>query len=179
GAVMPATDNANRTGTLMMENRVRSQLVRRAVTLMLRGGLKAEGNVHVGERQSLIVYLATRGFFLNLTEVHTNGTDEVFEHLAVRTDMVLWAQTHDRELPLTEHSAPSFEPRWAEIVMEGGTTLQAGLHLASDQRMTDCIDARTGFLPAVAAAIVESRELLGPIAINMNRAISVREIAAP
>lgn len=163
----------------MMENRVRSQLVRRAVTVMLKGGLKAEGCVHVGERQSLIVYLATRGFFLNLTGARLNGSDEVHEHLAIRTDLVLWAQTHDGELPLTAHSAPSFEPRWAEILLDGGPTLHAGLHLASDQRMTDCIDARTGFLPAIAAAVVESRELLGPVAINMGLAVAVREIAAP
>lgn len=161
-----------------MENRVRADFVRRAVTVVMRGGLHAEGNVHVGERQSLVVYLATRGFFLNLTEARVDGGDEL-EHLALRTELVLWAQTHDAELPLTEHSAPSFEPRWAEIVMNGGLTLQAGLHLASDQRMTDCIDARTGFLPAIAAAIVESRELLGPVAINMSQAVAVREIAAP
>lgn len=163
----------------MMENRVRSHLVRRAVTVVMRGGLKAEGNVHVGERQSLVVYLATRGFFLNLTEARVNDADDAYEHLALRTDLVLWAQTHDPELPLTAHSAPSFEPRWAEIVLDGGPTLQAGLHLATDQRMTDCIDARTGFLPAVAAAVVESRELLGPVAINMGLAVSVREIAGP
>lgn len=163
----------------MSENRFRSQLLRRAVTVVMRGGLKAEGNVHVGERQSLVVYLATRGFFMNLTEARVAGSDETVEHLALRTDRVLWAQSHDAELPLNSAEMPSFEPRWAEIILEGGTTLHAGLHIASDQRMTDCIDARTGFLPAVAAAVVESRELLGPVAINMNLALSIREIAAP
>lgn len=161
----------------MTESRARCHLVRRAVTVMMQGGLKAEGNVHVGERQSLIMYLATRGFFLNLTEARIDGAGETHPHLAVRTDRVLWACTHDPELPLTSHSAPSFEPRWAEIVLEGGTTLQAGLHLATDQRMTDCIDARTGFLPAAAAAVVETRDLLGPVAINMGLALMVREIA--
>lgn len=162
-----------------MDNRVRSQLVRRAVTLMLRGGRHVEGNVHVGERQSLVVYLATRGFFLNLTEARSCGSDEPFEHLAIRTDLVLWAQTHDPELPLNSSATPSIEPRWAEILLDGGPTLQAGLNLAGDQRMTDCIDGRTGFLPAIAAAVVDSRELLGPVAINMNLALAVREIAAP
>ena len=162
-----------------MENRVQSHLVRRAVTVMMRSGLRADGNVHVGERQSLVVYLATRGFFLNLTEARMCVSGETFVHLALRTDMVLWAQSHDAELPLSAHTAPSFEPRWAEIVLDGGLTLHAGLHLATDQRMTDCIDARTGFLPAVAAAVVESRELLGPVAINMSLAVAVREIAAP
>ena len=162
-----------------MENRVRSQLVRRAVTVMMRGGLHARGNVHIGERQSLVAYLATRGFFLNLTEARVRGSDEVMEHLAIRTDLVLWAQSHDPELPLTSSIAPAFEPRWAEIALDGGITLQAGLQIAGDQRMTDCIDGRTGFLPAVAAAAVESRELLGPIAINMSLAVAVREISPP
>jgi hypothetical protein len=162
-----------------MENRVHSHLVRRAVTVMMRGGLHAEGNVHVGERQSLVAYLATRGFFLNLTEARVRGSDEVLEHLAIRTDLVLWAQSHDPELPLTSGVAPSFEPRWAEIALDGGPTLQAGLHIATDQRMTDCIDGRTGFLPAVAAAAVDSRELLGPVAINMGLAVAVREVSPP
>lgn len=163
----------------MIDNSLRSQLLRRAVTVAMCGGIKAEGNVHVGERQSLIVYLATRGFFLNLTEARFEGSDESVEHLALRTDRVLWAQSHDSELPLNSAAMPSFEPRWAEISLVGGVTLQAGLHLANDQRMTDCIDARTGFLPAVAAAVVESRELIGPVAINMNLALAIREISPP
>lgn len=158
---------------------MRSQLVRRGVTLVLRGGQTVHGNVHVGERQSLIVYMATRGFFLNLTEVrYANGT-EVLPHLAVRTDFVLWAQTHDDELPLTSSLAPSFRPRSAEIVMDGGPTLYAGLNLSGDLRMTDCIDARTGFLPALNAKIAHTGEPIGDVAINTAYALTVREIESP
>lgn len=163
----------------MTENRVRSHLLRRAVTVAMRGGLRAEGNIHVDERQSLVVYLATRGFFLNLTEATFGEDEQMVEHLALRTEDVLWAQSHDPELPLNSATMPSFEPRWAEIVLDGGVTLHAGLHLAADQRLTDCIDGRTGFLPAVAAAVVESRALLGPVAINMNQALLIREIEEP
>ncbi len=158
---------------------LRSTLVRRAVGVHMRGGMTVDGNVHVGERQSLIAYLATRGFFLNLTEARVHGASDWLEHLAIRTDLVLWAKTHDDEMPLSASVMPTLEPRWAEITLDGGPVLHAGLHIAPDQRMTDCIDGRTGFLPASAAALVESRDLLGPVAINMNLALMVREISTP
>jgi hypothetical protein len=158
---------------------VHSQLVRRGVTLVLRGGQTVHGNVHVGERQSLVVYMATRGFFLNLTEVRYASGKEVLPHLAIRTDLVLWAQTHDGELPLTSSQVPSFQPRWAEIVLDGGPTLHAGLNLAGDLRMTDCIDGRTGFLPAEGVRVAHTGEVLGDAAINMSFALTVREIPSP
>ena len=131
-----------------------SQFTRRRVRLMLRHGRVVEGNIHVIEGQSLTLFLATRRFFVNLTESSWGrGGGERLQHVGVRTDHVYWAAALTTELQVSSTMPPTGMSRWAEIVMDDGVVIHVSLYIAEEQRLTDYIDAASGFLP-VRQAIV-------------------------
>lgn len=154
-----------------------SQFKRRLVRFTMLGRRILEGNIHVTEGQSLAVFLTTRRFLTSLTEARlVVANAEVYPHLAVRTDQILWASSLDDELPVATNVRPTAVPRWAEFTLEDDTIMHVGLHIAEEQRMTDYFDSAPTFLPVVQASVVGSDRLLGPTAVNTSRIVAVREI---
>lgn len=156
-----------------------SQFQRRRVRLTLRHGRIVEGNIHVTEGQSLALFMATRRFFANLTEVAWAAQSERLQHLAVRAEQVYWVASLDAALPVSATLPPTRRERWAELIMDDGTVLHVGLYIADEQRMTDYIDAASGFLPVPAALIVSSEHNLGEVVVNTGAVLAIREIDPP
>jgi hypothetical protein len=164
----------------MAERMAGAQFTRRRVALALRDGRTVRGNIHVIEKQSLVQYLTTRRFFVNLTEAQWGMQGgPTMPHVAVRSDHVYWANTDDPELPVSSHVRPAFRPRWAELILDDGVAVHVALYIAEEQRLTDYMDAASGFLPILEARIVATAERLGEIAINTGAVLAIREIDPP
>ena len=156
-----------------------SQFLRRLVRFAMRGSRIVEGNIHVTEGQSLSVFLTTRRVLASLTEARWIGPGmTVVPHLAIRTDKILWAGSLDDALPLASHLRAPSKPRFAEFVLDEGLILHAGLYITEEQRLTDYFDSAPPFLPVMQATLITNERQLGPIAINMNAIIAVRETEA-
>ena len=163
---------------VMLNTRIgTSQFMRRRVRLTMRNGRTIEGNIHVIEGQSLTLFLSTRRFFVNLTETSWGrGGGEHLQHLGVRTDHVYWGVPLTPELQVSSILPPTGISRWAEIIMDDGVTLQVSLYIAEEQRLTDYIDAASGFLPVRQAIVVDSGEVLDDVVINTGAVLAIREI---
>ncbi|MCI0434464.1 MAG: hypothetical protein L0271_12615 [Gemmatimonadetes bacterium] len=155
-----------------------SDLARRKVRFHLRNGRQVEGNIHVNEGNSLALWLTTRHFFANLTEARWVGTEDELSHLAVRADQILWGASLDGRLPVSGVAPPVSRPRWAEIVMGGDSTLHVALYIADDQRLTDYVDAVSGFMPVLSASLLSRATLLGEIAVNTRAILAMHEIGS-
>jgi len=153
-----------------------STFKRRLVRLVLRHGRVVEGNVHVTERQALNTFVGIRPF-VSLTEARwVNPERDVVAHLAVRSDQILWCAPLDDDLPVCTMRPPANSPRWAEFTMTDDTVLHVGLYLAEEQRLTDYVDSATGYLPVLQGSVVGQNRLLGPVAVNKNAILAIREI---
>lgn len=156
-----------------------SQFLRRLVRLTVSGGRVVEGNIHVTEGQSLSVFLTTRRTLASLTEARWIGPGmQVLPHLALRTSKIVWAGSLDDALPVAGNLRQLAKPRWAELTLEDGTLLHAGLFAGEEQRLTDYFDSAPAFLPVFQAVLAGSDKVLGPIAINTDAIIAIREIEA-
>lgn len=154
-----------------------SQFSRRRVRLTLRNGRVVEGNIHVTEGQSLSLFLSTRRFFVNLTEASWGrGAGERLQHLAIRADHVYWACPMQADLQVTTTQQPTGVTRWAELVMDDGMVIHVGLYIAEEQRLTDYIDAASGFLPVRQAVVVDTAEKTGETVVNTGAVLAIREI---
>ncbi len=161
----------------MQRPRAFAQFTRRLVRFMVRGGRIVEGNIHVTEGQSLAVFLQTRRYLTSITEARWIGPGmQVLPHMAIRTEKLLWAGSLDDALPISTNQRPTSTPRWAELTLDDGVVMQAGLYIADEQRLTDYFDAAPAFLPVTQATIAGSDKLLGPVAVNTSAIIAVREI---
>jgi hypothetical protein len=157
-----------------------SHFSRRRVQLVLRNGRVVEGNIHVTEGQSLTLFLGTRRFFVNLTEAIW-GDDDAYEwpHVAIRADHVCWAAPLQNSLTVSSTEPPTGHTRWAELVLDDGVILQVALYIAEEQRLTDYIDAASGFLPVREAILVHSSGRLGEVVVNTGAVLAIREIEPP
>ena len=153
-----------------------SQFRRRLVRFVLQQGRVVEGNVHVTEGQSLSTFLTPRNF-VSLTEARwVKPEGGVLPHLAVRGDQILWSASLDDELPVSTMQPPVSRPRWAELTMVDGMVLNVGLYLADEQRLTDYVDSAAGYLPVLQGSVIGQNRLLGPVAVNRNAILTIREI---
>ncbi len=153
-----------------------SPFKRRLVRLVLQHGRVVEGNVHVTDGQALNTFVGTRPF-VSLTEARwVSPESDVMAHLAVRSDQILWGAPLDDDLPVCTMRPPANLPRWAELTMADGTVLHVGLYLAEEQRLTDYVDSATGYLPVLQGSVVGQNRLLGPVAVNKNSILAIREI---
>ncbi|MGD8276729.1 MAG: hypothetical protein PVH00_01830 [Gemmatimonadota bacterium] len=149
---------------------------RRLVRLVLQHGRVVEGNIHVTEGQALTTFVGVRPF-VSLTEARwVSPEGEVVPHLAVRSEQVLWTAALDDDIPVCTMRPPTSTPRWAELTMKDGTILHVGLYLADEQRLTDYVDSATGYLPVLQGSVVGQNRLLGPVAVNKNAILAIREI---
>lgn len=156
-----------------------SQFQRRRVRVTLRGGHIVEGNVHVTEGQSLTLFMATRRFFANMTEVSWVGETQTMEHLGVRAEHIYWAKPIADDMHVSATLPPTHVERWAELTMDDGTVVNVGLYIAEEQRLTDYIDAATGYLPVREAVLAGKDESLGEVVVNTGAVLAIREITPP
>jgi len=159
--------------------RAPSHLQKRAVQVLLRGRQSLDGIIHIPEGMTLSDFLGTRGFFLNLTSVQKSGIrggEAPLEHLSLRLSNVVWVIPLEPSLHLTTASTPVDEGRQVELHLVDEMTLTVTLHIADEQRMSDYLDAKSGFVPLFEARVLSTRRTVERLAVNHEAILAIREI---
>lgn len=155
-------------------------LNRHPVRVRLRNGRTLDGHIHMTEGQALSTFLSTKVSFLNLTNA-TSPSDlsERVPHLSVRLAEIVWVQPLDPALQLSSATQPSVEARDVELhALSAGATirLRVRMNVARETRMSDYLDANTGFIPLWSVQIEESATPLDRVALNHGAITMIREL---
>lgn len=157
-----------------------SHLQRKPVRVLLRGGQSLEGMIHIPEGLPLLHFLGTKRYFLNLTSVRRLGPDpsdhDPFDHLSLRLSNVVWVVPLDSTLHVSTASTPTSAPRFVELQLVDGLVLRVTLNIAEEQRMSDYLDANSGFVPLWATDVLSSNEVIERLAVNHEAILAVREL---
>ena len=160
--------------------RSRSHFQKKRVQVLLRGGTGLEGEIHVPEGQPLLHFLGVKRYFLNLTSVSTVEMDgtrgETQGHLSIRLSNVIWVVPLDDTLHVSTASPPSDSIRTVELQLVDGFTLKVTLDISLEQRMSDYLDANSGFLPFWNAGTPFGERAIERLAVNHEAILAVREI---
>lgn len=152
------------------------------VRVLLRGGESLDGEIHLPEGMPLLNFLGIKRYFLNLTSVrHTDAarTEDLIEHLSLRLSNVVWVIPLDTSLHLSTASAPTNSSRPVELRLVDGMTLTVELNIAEEQRMSDFLDANSGFVPLFSAHLQTGSEVIHRLAVNHEAILAIREIPEP
>ena len=158
-----------------------SHLQRKRVRVLLRGGRALEGIVHIPEGQPLLHFLGMKRFFLNLTDVRGTdapAADDTIEHLSLRLSNLIWMIPLDETLHVSTVPPPADSTRMVELQLVDGLTLTVRLNISTEQRMSDYLDANSGFLPLWAARLKNTAEVIERLAVNHEAILAIRELAA-
>ena len=132
-----------------------SRLPTRRLRIFLRDFRMVEAQVSFAEGQSLTTYFANRKSYLNLRDAHWASTREDIQHAALRVDQVLWVSAPDGDIGLT--NASGHPPgRLAELQLDGGLLLRAGLLMGERQRLSDFLETAGQFVPMRNARLLRS-----------------------
>jgi hypothetical protein len=149
-----------------LTGRLKPALPRR-LQLVMRDGAVIEGQVQIGEDQSLVLFLnSRRGGWLNLTRAQRAKGDEYPGHMILQTDHVVIAAAVDRNVQVTLASSPGVVERGVEIALVGGKMLQGFLHAAMQQRLSDVVAASGRFVGLTKATLLPDGRALGDIALH-------------
>lgn len=156
----------------------RSPLLTRRIALLLRDGLRLEGDIHVGDGQSLTVFLGMRRHYLNVTgATWAEGPEgETMAHLGVRVDRIIWAVPLEATLSLTSADLVRGPGREVELRLVDGSVVHVKLHIAAEQRMSDYFDANPTFVPLYEVRIVGSGERIERMAVSHEAIATIREL---
>lgn len=159
-------------------SRGHSRLERKPVSVRLRGGRSLEGVIHIPEGLSLLHFLGSKKYFVNLTAVRyveaSKGQTPI-AHLSIRLSNIVWIIPRDPTLHISSASIPSESSRSVEIELVDGVRLEVSLNLADEQRMSDYLDANWAFLPLWSARVSTVSEVVERMAINHEAILSIRE----
>jgi len=156
-----------------------SHLQKKAVQVRLRGGRSLEGTVHIPEGLSLLHFLGTKKYFLNLTSVRPSDhsdADPPIEHLSLRLSNIVWIIPLDGTLHISTASIPSDASRAVELQLVDGVLLTVDLNIAEEQRMSDYLDANWSFLPLWSARLLPTSQVIERLAVNHEAILAIREV---
>jgi len=154
-------------------------LQKEEVQLLLRGGQPLEGTIHIPDGMPLLNFLGLRRFFLNLTSVREVGSEEEKDpvaHLSVRLSNVVWVIPMERSLHLSTALIPAEVGRTVELQLVDGTTLKVMLNISDEQRMSDYLDANSGFVPLFEARDLSTSRVIPRLAVNHEAILAIREV---
>lgn len=156
-----------------------SHLEKKAVRVRLRGGRSLEGMIHIPESLSLLHFLGTKKYFLNLTSVtQPEGTEagNLLDHLSLRISNVVWIVPLDGTLHVSGTALPAVSSRPVELHLVDGIKLNVDLNIAEEQRMSDYLDANWAFLPLWSARVPSTSEVIERLAVNHEAILAIREL---
>jgi len=159
-----------------------SHLQQKRVQVLLRGGGTLEGLIHIPEGMPLLNFLGVKRFFLNLTSVSQEAEaepGEVAEHLSIRLTNVVWVVPLEGTLHISTASVPTGATRTVKLQLVDGYTLEVDLNIAEEQRMSDYLDANSGFVPLYSARLDSSDRVMDRLAVNHEAILAIREIRTP
>jgi len=157
-----------------------SHLQKKALQVRLRGGQSLEGTIHIPEGLSLLHFLGTKKYFLNLTTVRQLGDPEgqaPMDHLSLRLSNVVWLIPQDGTLHVSTASIPADSSRMVELQLVDGLRITVNLNIAEDQRMTDYLDANWAFIPLWSARMHSTSEVIERLAVNHEAILAIREVS--
>lgn len=156
-----------------------SHLQKKAVHVLLRDGQSLEGVIHIPEGLPLLNFLGIKRFFLNLTSVRRTSpheSSELIEHLSLRISNIVWVVPLDGTLHVSTALAPTSASRTVELQLVDGVTLTVDLNIATEQRMSDYLDANAGFVPLWSAQVQSTSRIIDRLAVNHEAILAIREI---
>lgn len=154
-------------------------LKQKPVRVLLRGGESLDGEIHLPDGMPLLNFLRTKRFFLNLTAVRPTDAakdEEVIEHLSLRLSNVVWVVPLESSLHVSTALAPTNSSRAVELRLVDGVTLRVELNISEEQRMSDFLDANSGFVPLLSAHIQSEAEAIHRLAVNHEAILAIREV---
>ena len=152
---------------------------RRKVQLLVGDRRSIGGDIHIPAGQDLIGFLRARRHFLNITDVSGMtgvGGPEVFPHMAVRVDEVVWIRPVDSDLALTTMVGPNARPREVRFLLVGGRELTVKMRISAEQRLTDYFDSNTGFIPLYDAMLDGAGQAVPELALNHKAILAIQEL---
>jgi hypothetical protein len=153
----------------------------RRLHFIMRDATMIEGQIHIGEDQSLVSYLnSRRGGWMNLTRARRPKLDEHQGHMIMQADQIVIASAPDQNMQIAASQAAGLVERPVEIVLLGGKTLRAHLLAAPQQRLSDVVAASGKFMGVMKATLTSDGRaagdiMLGDIALNIGAIEFVRE----
>jgi len=159
--------------------RTPSHLHQKKVRVLLRGGSSLEGVIHIPEGMPLLNFLGVKRYFLNLTSVQQGdgtGSAETLEHLSIRLSNVVWVIPLEGTLHISTASAPTGASRTVELQLVDDYTLKVDLNIAEEQRMSDYLDANSGFVPLFSAMLGSRSQVIDRLAVNHEAILAIREL---
>ena len=159
-----------------------SHLEKKAVRVRLKGGKSLDGTIHIPEGLSLLHFLGTKKYFLNLTSVQATGNPEgasPVDHLSLRLSNVVWLVPLDGTLHVSTASIPTNSSRTVEIQLMDDLEITVDLNIAEEQRMSDYLDANWAFLPLWNALVRSTGEVIERLAVNHEAILAIREVPRP
>jgi hypothetical protein len=179
------TGSSQDEGTLMMPDafpRGSYNLEKKGVLVRLRGGQRIQGLIHIPEGLSLLHFLGSKKFFLNLTSVRLLDDSEAldeFEHLSLRISNIVWIVPNEGTLHVSGSGVPTGSSRSVELHLVDGIKLAVDLSIADEQRMSDYLDANWAFLPLWSATVPSTSEVIERLAVNHEAILAIREMPGP
>jgi hypothetical protein len=159
-------------------SRGHSNLHKKSVQVRLRGGQSLEGLIHIPEGLSLLHFLGSKKYFLNLTsvrELRPQNHDVPLDHLSLRISNVVWIVPLDGSLHISTASVPVESSRTVELHLVDGIRLTVDLNIAEEQRMSDYLDANWTFVPLWAAREPSTSRVMERLAVNHEAILAIRE----
>ena len=156
-----------------------AHLERKDVHIRLKGGDSIEGTIHIPEGLSLLHFLGTKKYFLNLTSVRQSGhpqDQEPIEHLSLRLSNVVWIIPQDGTLHVSTATIPTDSSRPVELQLVDGLKLTVSLNISDEQRMSDYLDANWAFLPLWSAEVPGTSDVIERLAVNHEAILAIREL---
>jgi hypothetical protein len=140
----------------------------RRLHFLMRDGTFIEGNVRIGEDQSLVSFLQSRrGGWMNVTPGRRPKTDEPPAYMIMQTEHIIFATAPDHDIQIvTSQAAGSGPGRPVEFVLIGGKTLRGLLYGAAKQRLSDVVRGAGRFTAVAKATLVAEGRLLGDVALH-------------
>ncbi len=155
-----------------------SHLQLQLVEVLLKGGRSLNGTLHVPEGMPLLNFLGTREFFINLTTVRESGKPEEdpVDHVSLRLSNVVWVIPMESSFHLSATSTTVDEGRRVELHLTDGEILSVTLNIDDQQRMSDFLDANSGFVPLFEAKALSISRVIEQLAMNHEAILAIREV---
>lgn len=146
--------------------------------LIMRDNTMVEGSIHIGDEQSLLMYLATRkAGWMNMVGARRPKVTEPASHVVLQVDHIVMASAPDGNVDVIGKAAGMGE-RHVEIVLLGGTAVRGTLLMAPMQRVSDYLSQSGKFIGVRSARLGAEQRELGDVAIH-SAAIAMMREAAP
>jgi len=143
----------------------------------MRDGTVVEGQVQIGEDQSLVSHLnSRRAGWVILTRAMRAKGDEYPGHMILQGQHVVIASAPDHNVVMATGTIAGTVERGVEIVLVGGRMIQGYLHAAAQQRLSDVVSAFPHFVAVSRAVLQPEGRALGDIVLQSGAVAFVRDL---